>query len=756
MMLRPSTIELNPELAQAWQSVLSQTPQKINGWTKPQQVTFVEQLVLSALINAEKCLVLTADLAQAEELLSCLAKAQVADLCARHDATALNDELIQRMIEQNLAKRKWSTIIASTQFGQSFDKLERCRLRLNKLYQAVRKPVFDNLNWPALVGVYWSNQEQSNQERALVSLPQAGFNFNFEEFKSLLKMVQDAQPLYHAVQRLDHPLRQLHPQVFLKKEEQAAQRFCQDKLRAYQLRFETLVQKYNLRIEEYGRLLRQYFEQHAQAFLAETGQLLDQIDDKVSAYGASFLDAKLGKIKWYGPLSSQGKSAISAYKQLIQDYEALISKFERVRWFSFVWPNVEKIRSIAPVKAALESFEQTLKNGHIELGQFIQEEQLRLNTKSALPELAIKTQIAALEEEMDDLLTEFNDTDLLSLNLENKMLTLSKRKQYLAQVQQQLAHLQQNMPEFAPFYAWQRFWLQLSEPQQNLLKTLAENQRTEWPISFKTWYFYQVLLQTKSIDAPLNPPPLEEYHQLWTQFKTQLPEQIKQLWQQRQQVLQQKIKSRKKSPEKTIGEELTKSSLEDYTELFPLLIIAATTAEKWPQTSSALFDWVVILETAKGPKADLAVYSQLGKRVVVISSAEAAKDHIASDSAVENTLMDVEQAAEAFWNSFEQGIRPYFGKERLKQATPFEDLIIPVSLQSIPAEETNVAFWGDGFLSQKDATDYAWEYQQQAQLKQRQWEIIPVWSAACWQNLGDECRKIAAQLISLEKNKLKS
>ena len=336
------------------------------------------------------------------------------------------------------------------------------------------------------------------------------------------------------------------------------------------------------------------------------------------------------------------------------------------------------------------------------------------------------------------------------------MLTLSKRKQYLAQVQQQLAHLQQNMPDFASFYAWQRFWLQLSELQQNLLKALAESPKAEWPISFKTWYFYQVLLQSKSIDAPLNPPPLEEYHQLWTQYKTQLPEQIKQLWQRRQQVLQQKIKSSKKSPEKTRGEELPKSSLEDYTELFPVLILHTITAEKWPQTSSALFDWVVILETAKGPEVDLTVYSQLGKRVVVISSTEAAKDHIASDSAVENTLMDVDQATEAFWTSFQQGIRPYFGKERLKQATPFEEFIIPISLHSIPDGETNVAFLGDGFLSQKDATDYAWEYQQQVQLRHGKWEIIPVWSAACWQNLGDECRKIAAQLISLEKNKLKS
>lgn len=752
MMLRPSTIELNPELAQAWQLVLSQTPQKINGWTTRQQVTFVGHLVLSALINAEKCLVLTTDSRQVEELKNHLAKEQVVDFCAIQDATALNEALIQAAIEKNLANRKWPKITAPPQFAQNFDKLERCRLRLNKLYEAVRKPVFGNLNWPALLGIYWSTQLQSGKALLPISPFQEGFEFKLEEFKLLLKLVHDAQPLYHAVQRLEHPLRQLHPQVFLKKEEQLALRFCEEKLRAYQLRFETLGQKYNQRIEEYGRLLRQYFEQNAQIFLTETDQLLDQINDKISTFGAPFLDAKLGKIKWYGPLSSQGKSAISAYKQLIQDYEALKNKFERVRWFSFVWPTVEKIKSIAPVKAVLESFENTLKSGHIELGKFIQEEQLRLNTKSALPELAAKTQIAALEEEMDDLLAEFNATELLSVTLDNKMLTLSKRKQYLAQVQQQLAHLQQNMPDFSSFYAWQRLWLQLSEPQQNLLKTLAESQTTEWPIAFQAWYFYQVLLQSKSIDAPLNTPPLQEYHQLWTQFKTQLPEQVKYVWQERQQALQKKFKSIKSSNETATIQGLTKPTFEAYTELFPVLILHTTTAEQWPQTSTALFDWLVIMETVNGPKIDFEIYSQLGKRVVVISSTENPNSPVQLEK---DTSMEFDAGTETFWAGFQQAIRPYFGEERVKQSIDNEDFTIPLSLQAIQANEIDVAFLEDGFLSQKKATDFAWEYQEQTKLKQDLWEIVPIWSTACWQNLTEECRKIAAQIISLEKQRNK-
>lgn len=753
MMLRPSTIELNPELAQAWQLVMSQPQWEINGWTASQRATFIQHLIVSALSNAEKCLVLTSDFLQAEEIKNRLVKDQIADFCTIHDAKLLKDEFIQVVIEQNLMKKKWPKFFVPIQFGQNLDKLERCRLRLNKLYQSVRKPVFGNLNWPAMLGLYWGNQPQMQKGSLPISLTQEGFDFNFDEFKLLLKLVQDAQPLYDAVQRLDHPLRQLHTQIFLKKEEEAALRFCKEKLGAYQQRFETLVQKYNQRIEEYGRLLRQYFEQHAQSFLTEADQLLDKINDKINLFGASFLDEKLGNIKWYGALSSQRKSAISTYKQLIQDYEVLKSKFERVGWFSFVWPTVEKTRSIAPVKEALESFENTLKNGHIELGKYIQEEQLRLNTKSVLPELSAKIQIASLEEEMDELLAELNDTELLSLNLENKMLTLSKRKQYLAQVQQQLASLRQNIPDFPSFYNWQRFWLQLPEPQQNLLKALDENRISEWQNAFQTWYFYQVLLKSKNIDAPLSTPPLQEYHQLWAQFKKQLPEQIKQVWQQRQQVLQQEIKSNKKKPAKTADEGLTKPKLEAYTELFPVLILPTTTPEQWPQTSTALFDWIVILEEAKRPKADLEIYSKLGKRVVMISLMDIPNDHLSPDAADGGISMDVDSAIGAFWRSLEQGIRPYFGKEEIKQNTVVEDSIVPLSIVRSQTGGVNVAFLGDGFLSQGNATDFAWEYQKQAELKQNQWEMIPVWSSACWQDLAGECRKIAAQIISLEKNK---
>lgn len=749
MMLRSSTIELNPKQAQAWRMILGQTQIEIEGWTTLEQIHFIEQLALSALVHGEKCLMLLNDSGQAVVLMDKLEEHQVADFCVLHqNATTLIKNLLRDINAQNSTKERLPKQTKVSDFELNLDKLERCRMRLNKMYQAVRKPVFGNLSWPALLGLYWSNEAQPGRALLNISMIQDTYDFTYEEYQQLLILTQEAQSLYQLVQRLDHPLQQLHPQIFLKKDEKTAQGFCQQKLRAYQARFDTLAQKYNQRIEEYGRLLRQYFEQHTQEFLLETDQLLDQIKDDTSKYGAPFLNAKLGKIKWYGSLSAQGKSAIGAYKQLIQNYESLKRKFERLSWFAFAWPALEKTRSIAPVKLALESFENTLKNGHLELGQFIQEEQLRLNAKSVLPALVSKFQVAELEEEMDELLAEFNAAELLDLRLDNKMLTLNRRKQYLGQVQQQLASLQQNMPDFAAFFDWQRFWLQRSVLEQNLLKALAENRPHSWPLSFQNWYMHQILLQTKSIDAPLSVPPLKEYHQLWSQFKAQLPEQIKYVWQQRKFALRKNVKGFKVYAENESAP-LTQHELETYTELFPLLCLGTEPElEKMPQSTPAIFDWVLVWENLEGSQNDPEKYASLGKRVIVFSSAQ--KTEVTQ---IEETLAAApEKAMNLLWSKFQEGIHPYFGMDRLKQAVAVDDgLVLPLALQKKQAMEQEIAFLGDGFLSQIDATDYAWEWQQQEQLRQKARELIPVWSAACWQNLAGECRKIAAQIIRDDK-----
>lgn len=743
MILRPSALELDPQQTQLWKQALNQPLTLLDAKTS-QDKRWMQQFLMSALGNAEKCLILNADSQTLNLLQTTLQELHLEPYCfIFSDKKSLNT---LDFAKNELKKSKKPTLEPS--FETNYNQLLRSHTRLEKKYEAAHAPVFANLSWPDVLGLFLAKQKEQSTETANLTRSPEGFNFTQEELNALLKMLDIGQHLYQHVRRLDHPFRGLHPQVFLKKKEDNALHFCQHKIKVYQQRIGTTIRKYQQSIDNYNLLLRRHLEQQTKLFLSQIDHLLDQIEDKTKLYGNRFLEAKLGKIKWYAPLSNQGKLAISDYKQLVKAYAALKKNFERIRWFSFSWPNDEKLKTLAPVKLALQTFEHALKQGHIGLGQFLQEEEVRLNAKAALPELQQNQKIAQLEEEMDDLLSELNETELLGTRLDHKMLTLGKRKQYLLQLQQQLEQLEQHLPEFSTCYAWQRFLLQQPELHQNLLRNLIENKCKDWSGVFQLWYWQQILLLKKSIDLPVPNAPLEEYHGFWRKYQTQLPTQIETHWQDSRASAQSYFKKWKKSRQAEPSGNWHEAELKALSSFFPILI--GQDLDKNALATpffETFFDWVIVIEAAED---ELAWYQSLGKKVLVFK-AQPTVETAEQPAQEPSSWFSKTQASEGFWNSFEHTIRPYFGAERLQRSYQIDGITLPLVVKPAQADKNGFVFLQDGFLSTSEATDFAWEYIQQEKLREQQWEIIPVWSTSCWQNLSEEGRKIAAQIISKEK-----
>lgn len=743
MMFKPSTIELDPQQIQWWKEALNQ-PLTLLEVKTSRDKRWMQQLLMSALSQGEKCLILNFDSLTIDFFLAALQELQLEQHCFSFSDKKNLDALD---FEKKEIKKSKKTSLEPA-FELHYKQLLRSQVRLEKKYEAARAPVFANLSWPDVLGLFLAEHQEQGKEIVTLTRSSEGFNFTQEELTNLFKMLDTAQQLYQQVPRFDHPFRQLHPHIFLKKKESNALHFCQHKLKVYQQRIETTIQKYQQCIDHYSFSLRRHLEQQTKVFLNQVDHLLDQIEDKTKLYGARFLEAKLGKIKWYAPLSNQGKSAINDYKNLIKAYAELKKNFERIRWFSFSWPTDEKVKTIAPIKMALQAFERALKQGHVNLGQFLQEEEVRLNAKAALPELQQSQKIAQLEEEMDDLLNELNETELLGTLLENKMLTLSKRKQYLSQVQQQLEQLEQHLPDFSNFYTWQRFWLQQPELHQNLVRNLIENKSKNWSGAFQLWYWQQILLVKKSIDLPVATAPLEEYHGFWQKYQAQLPAQIEACWQDSRVSAQEQLKKWRKNGQTKNSASWQEAELKMLSNFFPILIGQDLDKNAFStHFSETIFDWVIVCDATED---ELAWYQRLGKKVLLFETRAAleAADQAAQES---SSWFSKTQASEGFWNSFENTIRPYFGAERLQRSWQIDGIIVPLVLKPAQAGYSGFVFLQDGFLSTSAATDFAWEYLQQEKLHEQQWEIVPVWSALCWQNLNEECRRIAAQIISKEK-----
>lgn len=684
---------------------------------------FLQELVLNALFYGEKCLILSAD----PEI---SAKLKVFIQEKGWDSSWIATNLEESRAAAPGTKPAAARIKDPHLYGTKLQKLEGRFHFLNDVYAAVRAPVFGSYTWLELLARYWTSRAQADVELPLSGTLQEGFGFTEAEYSQLNTVLQSAQVLYHDIQALQHPLQQLHPHLFLQQETRPALIWVQQKLKAYQIRVETLAQKYQEKILYYKRDLQQYYERHCAQLVAQAEQILDAIEDAVRQYGGRFLDAKLGNRAWLITLSGQSRLAHLTYQELVQQYDKVKQHFHSLHWFVFHWPKTEKNKAIKFVQESLVQLIKALKEQQRNLPQFAQEEALRLSSKSAPATGNNHTQVAALEEEMEELLQELNETELLAQPLTHQMLTLAKRQQFLRQVQQQLEQLLQSTTDFEAFHPWQKFYSSLNAPAQNLIKALVENRSQHWADTFSAWYLQQVLLSMSYPDAARVSLQVQSYHQTWAILQDLAPAH----WQARRR--------------KILETQEKQEAFDQYTHLSPILCLPY---EDWTKlTAGAHFHWLVVLGNTNPTAEQLEAYCAKATQVVLLTKTEQAiapkipQLHLDAPAQALKTT-------EGFWLHVLRTILPYFAAETWLRNLEWEGLRLPLVLQTSGEKPLKVVFIADGFLAESSATDFAWEYQQQQRLQDQGWKIIPVWSKLCWQNLPEECRKIAAQIILWEK-----
>lgn len=747
MMHKPNAFELNPELALLYENIWKQPFSRL-GQETLDQPSFIQNLIVNAVTYSWKCLILSPDIKITNQLMEALQAQNLSDFGLEH-GHHLSDDFFKQL-EQLEQYKKDKRAFNAQQFDSNFAYLLRMHLQLRKKYLALRAPVFADLNWPDLVGLSLKRQAEFGNETLNLVLSQDGFSFTLEEYSSVLEALQQGQTLYEGVSRQDHPLKALHAQIFLQKNLQEAQSFVTLKLTAYQQRINSLILKFQQIRSIYSQLLREHLEQKIKSFLNKQDQIMDLIEEKVKKYGQKYLEAKTGKIKWFPNLSSQGKSQIQDYRQIKAAYESLQKDFEQTQWFAFKWPNSTKLTTLNTIKKTLESFESSLKLWQADLWRFIQEEELRLNAKFVLPELAQEKRIMALEEEMEELIEDLNETQLLDAKVEHNMLTLVKRTQYLHQIQQQLEDLSTHLDDFPAFYKWQGFWLNQHKLEQELMRKLIEAKARHWGISFENWYWRQVLYRSRQKDLPNDGSyNLPAYYECWKQYTKMLPDYIVKLKanDNSREMAIRHFKKLKKQPQPVAQERW--QDLVWINRLYPILIL-----NKWDTANFAgkdaqeIFDWVVVIDHP-GSDEQLEHYRNLGKNVVVFEEKTAKKKEEITEVHRVSGLKT--SAQEGFWASFASAILPYFGAQRVERSVQVEGMILPLVLKPEQEGKPGFLFLQDGFLSTLEVTDFAWEAAQQQRLQEAGWELIYVWSEECWKNLHETCRRIAAEIISKEK-----
>ncbi len=196
-----------------------------------------------------------------------------------------------------------------------------------------------------------------------------------------------------------------------------------------------------------------------------------------------------------------------------------------------------------------------------------------------------------LEKDLDTLLDDLNTSKVLEQPLTHKMLTLTKRLQFIENTAQFLEEITQNLRDFDSFFEWQKPWLTLSEKSKRLVAALAKVKPSDWQIAFESWYFYHVLTANYDIDIPQNNERFDKVAQFTAKLRLVMTSQIAAHWNARKATAIKAVrtidrdiwniffsaKGQQLAKDKHLSE-LLKNGLKTLTEMYPVLLMTPSVA----------------------------------------------------------------------------------------------------------------------------------------------------------------------------------
>src|SRR5690606_32538168 len=150
-----------------------------------------------------------------------------------------------------------------------------------------------------------------------------------------------------------------------------------------------------------------------------------------SQFGKDFSESSFDWVELKSIFSKRSKSVIQLKKELKRRFENLKEFYEKNALFESKIAGQADGKKVKEVSRALSEFKENLDGWRQQLPAIIQDEMVRLNTNSTNKNLDFRETITFLESRMDYLIVEINESGLLNNTLENKMLTIPKRQQYL-------------------------------------------------------------------------------------------------------------------------------------------------------------------------------------------------------------------------------------------------------------------------------------------------------------------------------------
>ncbi len=524
----------NPEQQSALEMIVRQKISVIESRSTRAKTETLTNLILNCLSLGKRCLVVSERVPVLKHLQNELSQTGLNQLHFLLD-DAVNDALPLLELLRVAAEGSRRSIAHNEQDFQLKKNIYlRDSQKMAAAYSAVRSKVFGDNDWTETTGLFLASNRQEGKELLASQLSSQDFDFKEAEFDLIRQGVLACQPLFREVNTLSHPLNNLHQNIFLGYTFEEALEFVQTQLKKNLDATANLHHRYINKVDGYSAKLKLYFEEQYKELSDSTEALLNQIDRYGDSLGDDFRNAGSRQSMLPALFSAKKKRMTTAQEHVSKLYQKLVRKFGANPNFDFHFEPCKDGMNIPKARKNLSSFAASLKKWGLSLDALVQDEMLRLNSKTTHPDLDYNEQIRDLEYGLDLLLEELNESNLYQKGFENKTLTIPQRQKYLESIIEQLETTQLNLRDFDIFYQWQTEWLNLSPLGQKVIRALVKVKPKNWIAAFESWYFNNLLKAKDEHSLPSDSSLVENVANSWFSLRPLVINQILKLWQTRQ------------------------------------------------------------------------------------------------------------------------------------------------------------------------------------------------------------------------------
>jgi hypothetical protein len=620
---------LDPQQAAAFHFTREHTRSVIVGNSGTGKKHLLKYMITNALSNGRSCLIISENMGFLSNLNATLTKDQLEDLILFQPENGDYSQFLNRL-NFIIRQEKTPPIFAGDQFKDILGSCQRLLLKLSGAYHASRRKIFGDLDWVEVVSLFLQSARGIDKHPLTFRLPSDLFAFHPEEFASLVSEIAPLQKDFAAIQTLQHPLNILDTRLFDSRNGEEIAHYVNLQLTEGRDHFRLI-------LSEYAGVLAQYQDSLNISLFSEIREILEYIEEvegKFAEYfdlfGNDFLHTKNLSLYLYSKLSQRGRKILLAREKMVSLLNQLQVACSEQHFWNFPTPP-ESVSHVHLPKWM--DYIQGLKESALEwqrrLPDFIHEEVLRAAGHQVNPLSPFRDKFIYLERFMDEAIENFNAKSLFLEKMEHQLLTLIKRQKWLEQQVNRLDLIILNLRDFPMFFQWKLSWKGLSPEAKAMVQALSTINPSDWVMTFKTWYYHQVLLKNFNHHLPDSTLPIETFEADWELLQSMLPRQIQALWFQKRKNRIKHLRKEGKSTLQKIMAWLEKEDLSGYDylfflrdilplipECFPVLCLSVRQVyELFGDNPTVQFDHVFWGDCQNSSLADVAKCQALGKNI---------------------------------------------------------------------------------------------------------------------------------------------